>query len=79
MSPTFGVGLSTVFWTWRSAYGGVTVAEAVLSAGSGSNWSASAVPVLVAGTTESTVALMVSRAIAWLASVPTVQTPVPLS
>ena len=41
MSPTFGVGSLTVLVNARSACWGVTVAEAVLLAVLGSNWSAS--------------------------------------
>ena len=40
VSPTLGVGLSTVLVSARSACCGVTVAEAVLLAVLGSNWSA---------------------------------------
>ena len=39
LSPTLGVGLLTVLVTARSACSGVTVADAVLLPGLGSNWS----------------------------------------
>src|SRR5262245_3178333 len=75
-SPTVGVGLSTNLVTARSASCGVTVALAWLFAVFGSNSVAVAAPALVTGAGASTRAMIVSRAVACLASVPTAQTPV---
>src|SRR5262245_58352362 len=76
LSPTLGVASSTILVTARSASSGSTSTLAVLSSVSGSNWSASAVLTFFVGCGKSTRAVIVSRAVAPLARLPTVQTPV---
>src|SRR5262249_33321516 len=79
MSPTLGVGLLTCLPTTRSACCGVTVEPAWLLPGLGSNWSAwLIVAVLVCSLGLATTAWSWSVAVASLASMPTVHTPVTL-
>ena len=77
LSPTLGVGLLTVLVSARSACCGVTVADAVLLPGLGSNWSECViVAVFVCGEGESTVASMTSVWGVPTTTVPTVHSPV---
>ena len=77
LAPTSGVALLTVLTTARLASGTSTSADATLFAGTGSYRSDVAEAVLVTSVWVVTLATMASVAVAPLASVPTVQTPVP--
>src|SRR5207253_10997447 len=79
VSPTFGVGLSTLFSTARSACCGVSVALLLLLPALGSNWSARLIAaVFICALGLTTVALNVSVRADSVSTVPTVHTPLPL-
>jgi hypothetical protein len=78
VSPTFGVESLTAFVTARSACCGVSVTEAVLSPGFGSNWSTcETVAVFVRGSGDTTVAASTRVCGVPGATVPTSHRPVP--
>src|SRR5262249_16758323 len=76
VSPTLGVGLSTVLVTARSASGGVMSTLPVLFVLSGSNVFELATATLVAGAALFTWAVITSVAVALSANVPKLHTPV---
>ena len=82
VSPTFGLGLFTVLLIDRSAACTLISAESELSPVSGSVWATAVIEAVLVmvepPVPESTVAVMVSVAVAELARVPTDQIPVML-